>query len=139
MDAARKAVELNPYDMGARGVLGICHFVIGEHRQAIELFSTAVQRGNSDPRYQWAAVSAFSHYLLRQYDASLSWAREALYIESQSSSGALRPGGGAGAIGADRGSGKGGRSLAGQVSRPTVERHLKNFRWKTPGRHRALS
>ena len=39
MEAARKAVELNPYDMGARGVLGICHLVIGEHRQAIELFS----------------------------------------------------------------------------------------------------
>src|SRR6202163_1509893 len=38
MDAAKKAVDLNPYDMGARGVLGICHFMIGEHRQAIELF-----------------------------------------------------------------------------------------------------
>ena len=80
LDAARKAVELNPYDMGARGVLGICHLMIGEHRQAIELFSTAVQRGNSDPRYQWPAVNAFSHYLLRQYDAALSWAREALYL-----------------------------------------------------------
>ena len=80
LDAARKAVELNPYDMGARGVLGICHLVIGEHRQAIELFSMAAQRGNSDPRYQWAALNAFSHYLLGQYDASLSWAREALYL-----------------------------------------------------------
>ena len=38
---------------------------IGEHREAIELFSTAVQRGNTDPRYQWAALNAFSHYLLR--------------------------------------------------------------------------
>ena len=64
MDAARRAVELNPYDMGARGVLGMCHLVIGEHRQAIELFSMAAQRGNSDPRYQWAALNAFSHYLL---------------------------------------------------------------------------
>ena len=80
MEAARKAVELNAYDMGARGVLGICHLVIGEHRQAIELFSAAVQRGNSDPRYQWPVLNAFSHYLLRQYDASLSWAREALYL-----------------------------------------------------------
>ena len=52
----------------------------GEHRQAIELFTMAAQRGNSDPRYQWAAVNAFSHYLLGQYDASLSWAREALYV-----------------------------------------------------------
>src|SRR5882762_4864421 len=80
MDAGKRAVELNPYDMGARGVLGICHLVIGEHRQAIELFSAAVQRGNSDPRYQWAALNTFSHYLLGQYDASLSWAREALYM-----------------------------------------------------------
>nr|HEV8009409.1 adenylate/guanylate cyclase domain-containing protein [Bradyrhizobium sp.] len=79
MGAGRRAVELNPYDMGARGVLGICHLVSGEHRQAVELFSVAVQRGNSDPRYKWAALNAFSHYLLRQYDASLSWAREALY------------------------------------------------------------
>ena len=56
MDASKRAVELNPYDMGARGVLGMCHFVSGEHRQAIELFSMAAQRGNTDPRYQWAAI-----------------------------------------------------------------------------------
>jgi adenylate cyclase len=79
MGAGKRAVELNPYDMGARGVLGICHLVTGEHRQAIELFSIAVQPGNSDPRYKWPALNAFSHYLLKQYDASLSWAREALY------------------------------------------------------------
>eukprot|EP01035_Chromulina_nebulosa_P034913 gene34914-46901_t len=80
LNAGTKAVELNPYDMGARGVLGICHFMIGDHRQAIDLFSMAVQRGNSDPRYQWPALTAFSHYLLEQYDAALSWAREALYL-----------------------------------------------------------
>ena len=66
--------------MGARGVQGMCHLMIGEHRHAIELFSMAAQRGNSDPRYQWAAVNAFSHYLLGQYDAALSWAREELYL-----------------------------------------------------------
>src|SRR5258708_18731305 len=38
------------------------------------------QRYNSDPRYQWAAPNAFSHYLLGQYDACLSWAREQLYV-----------------------------------------------------------
>ncbi|MGZ3294542.1 MAG: adenylate/guanylate cyclase domain-containing protein, partial [Xanthobacteraceae bacterium] len=75
LEAAKRAVELNPYDMGACGVLGFCHLVVGEHRQAIELFSMAVQKGTSDPRYQWAALNAFSHYSLRQYDASLSWAR----------------------------------------------------------------
>ena len=40
-DAAKRAAALNPYDMGARGVLGICHLMIGEHRQAIEMFSMA--------------------------------------------------------------------------------------------------
>ena len=64
-----RAAGLNPYDMGARGVLGMCHFASGEHRQAIEFFSMAAQRGNSDPRYQWAVTSAFSHYLLGQYEA----------------------------------------------------------------------
>src|SRR6185437_2660307 len=72
-EAIRRAVELNPYDMGARGVQGICHLVTGEHRKAIELLSMAAQRGNSDPRYQWAASTAFSHYLLGQYEAALSW------------------------------------------------------------------
>lgn len=79
MEAAGKAVGLNPYDMGARGVLGVCHLVGGNHRDAIELFSNAAQRGNSDPRYQWGVLSAFSHYLLGQYDAALSWARESCY------------------------------------------------------------
>src|SRR5258706_14076369 len=64
MDASKRAVGLNPYDMGARGVLGMCHFMSGEHRQAIELFSMAAPRGNTDPRYQFSATKEFSHYLL---------------------------------------------------------------------------
>src|SRR5258708_9637083 len=76
MDASKRAVELNPYDMGARGVLGMCHFMSGEHRQAIELVSMAAPRGNSDPRYQFAATNAFSNYFLRQYHRSLSCAPE---------------------------------------------------------------
>ena len=132
MDASQRAVKLNPYDMGARGVLGICHLVIGEHRQAIELFSMAAQRGNSDPRYRWAALNAFSHYLLGQYDASLSWAREALVFESQSSSGAGGASRGAGAIGRAEEAAKASRSPARQHFPDfTVERHLRNFRWKS--------
>ena len=38
MDAANRAVGLNPYDMGARGVLGFCYFYCAANiRQAIEL------------------------------------------------------------------------------------------------------
>ncbi|KJC45673.1 tetratricopeptide repeat protein [Bradyrhizobium sp. LTSP857] len=132
MDAAKRAVALNPYDMGARGVRGICHFVIGEHRQAIELFSMAAQRDNSDPRYQWAALNAFSHYLLGQYDATLSWAREQLYVNPNHLQAlAIR----AAALAQ---SGRTGEAieatsvLMGNYPTLNVDRHLRNFHWKRP-------
>jgi adenylate cyclase len=131
LDAARKAVALNPYDMGARGVLGICHLVIGEHREAIELFSMAAQRGNSDPRYQWSALNAFSHYLLGQYDASLSWAREALYLNPDHlqvlavRTAALAQSGRA------EEAAKATEVLLRNFPGLTVERHLRNFPWKS--------
>jgi adenylate cyclase len=131
LDAAKKAVGLNPYDMGARGVLGICHLVIGEHRQAIELFSTAVQPGNSDPRYQWAALNAFSHYLLRQYDASLSWAREALYLNPNHLQVLAVRAAALAQLGRTEEAAKAAEVLLKGFPGLTVERHLRNFRWKT--------
>ncbi len=131
MEAARKAVELNPYDMGARGVLGMCHMVIGEHRQAIELFSTAVQRGNSDPRYQWPALNAFSHYLLRQYDASLSWAREALYLNPNHLQVLCVRTAALAQLDRTEEAAKALEVLLAGFPGLNVERHLRNFRWKT--------
>jgi adenylate cyclase len=131
LDAANKAVELNPYDMGARGVLGICHLVVGEHRQAIELFSAAAQRGNSDPRYQWAALNAFSHYLLRQYDASLSWAREALYLNPNHLQVLAVRAASLAQLARTEEAAKAAEVLLGSFPGLTVERHLRNFRWKT--------
>jgi adenylate cyclase len=132
MEAAKRAVNLNPYDMGARGTLGICHMVIGEHQQAIELFSTAVQRGNSDPRYKWAALNAFSHYLLRQYDASLSWAREALYMNPNHLQVLAVRAAALAQLGRSEEAAKAAEVLLKSFPTLTVERHLKNFRWKTP-------
>ena len=132
LDAGKKAVELNPYDMGARGVLGICHLVVGEHRQAIELFSAAVQRGNSDPRYQWAALNAFSHYLLGQYDASLSWAREALYLNPNHLQVLAVRAAALAQLARTEEAAKAAEILLGSFPGLTVERHLRNFRWKTP-------
>jgi adenylate cyclase len=132
MEAAKKAVKLNPYDMGARGVLGICHLVIGEHRAAIELFSTAVQRGNSDPRYQWAALNTFSHYLLGQYDASLSWAREALYMNPNHLQVLAVRSAALAQSGRTEEAAKAVEVLLGSFPGFTVARHLRNFRWKTP-------
>ena len=131
-EAIRKSVQLNPYDMGARGVQGICHLASGDHRQAIELMSMAATRGNSDPRYQWAASIAFSHYLLGQYDASLSWAREALYLNPNhlqvlSIRAAALAQSGRGEEAAEAA-----RVLLSNYPDLTVERHLRNFHWKNP-------
>jgi adenylate cyclase len=130
--AATRAVKLNPYDMGARGVLGICHLVIGEHRQAIELFSTAVQRGYSDPRYKWAALNAFSHYLVGQYDASLSWAREALYLNPNHLQVLAVRAAALAQLGRSEEAAKAAEVLLSSFPGLTVERHLRNFRWKAP-------
>jgi adenylate cyclase len=132
LDAAKKAIELNPYDMGARGVLGICHLVIGEHRQAIELFSEAAQRGNSDPRYQWPVMNAFSHYLLGQYDAALSWAREALYLNPNHLQVLGLRAAALAQLGRTEEAAKAAEVLQGSFPGLTVERHLRNFRWKNP-------
>jgi adenylate cyclase len=118
--------------MGARGVLGICHLVIGEHRRAIELFSVAAQQGNSDPRYRWAALNAFSHYLLGQYDASLSWSREALYVNPSHLQVLAVRAAALAQSGRSEEAAKATGALLGHFPNFTVERHLRNFRWKLP-------
>jgi len=129
-EAAMKGVELNPYDMGARGVLGMSYLIVGEHRQAIELFSTAVQRGNTDPRYQWAALLAFSHYLLGKYDASLSWAREALYLNPNHLQVLAVRAATLAQLGRSEETPRATQVLLESYPGITVEKHLRNFHWK---------
>ena len=131
-EAIRKAIELNPYDMGARGVQGVCHLVAGEHREAIELLSMAAQRGNGDPRYQWASSNAFSHYLLGQYDACLSWAREALYVNPNHLQVLAVRAAALARLGRSEEAAKAREVLLGNYPQLTVERHLRNFKWKNP-------
>jgi adenylate cyclase len=132
-DAIKKAVALNPYDMGARGVQGACHLVAGEHREAIALLSMAVQRGNSDPRYQWAALLAFSHYLLGQYDATLSWARETLYSNPHHLQALAIKAAALAQLERTEEAAKAAEVLLRDHPGFTVERHLRNFHWKEPG------
>ncbi len=132
MDAAKRAVGLNPYDMGARGVLGVCHLVSGEHRHAIELFTTAAQSGNNDPRYQWAAVNAFAHYLLGQYDASLSWAREQLYMNPNHLQALAIRAAALAQLGRTAEAENAAEVLLSNYPGLTVDRHLRNFHWKLP-------
>jgi adenylate cyclase len=132
IEAAKRSVDLNPYDMGARGILGLCHFSAGEHQQAIELFSMAVQRGNSDPRYRWDALLAFAHYLLRQYDASLSWAREATYLNPNHLQVLAVRAAALAQSGRDDEAVQATAVLLNSFPTLTVDRHLRNFRWRNP-------
>jgi adenylate cyclase len=121
---------MNPYDMGARGVLGMSYLIVGEHREAIELFSTAVQRGNTDPRYQWAALLAFSHYLLGKYDASLSWSREALVLNPIHLQMLALRAATLAQLGRSEEALQATQTLLARYPNFTVERHLRNFHWK---------
>jgi adenylate cyclase len=132
IEAAKRSVDLNPYDMGARGILGLCHFSAGEHQQAIELFSMAVQRGNSDPRYRWDALLAFAHYLLRQYDASLSWAREATYLNPNHLQVLAVRAAALAQSGRNDEAAQATAVLLNSFPTLTVDRHLRNFRWRNP-------
>jgi TolB-like protein/class 3 adenylate cyclase len=132
MEAAKRSVKLNPYDMGARGILGLCHFVSGEHQHAIELFSMAVQRGNSDPRYKWAALLSFAHYLSKQYDAALSWTREAMYLNPNHLQVLSVRAATLAQMGQAEEAAKATQVLLNCFPSLTVERHLRNFRWKNP-------
>jgi len=132
MEAAKRSVKLNPYDMGARGILGLCHFVNGEHQHAIELFSMAVQRGNSDPRYKWTALLSFAHYLSKQYDAALSWTREAMYLNPNHLQVLSVRAATLAQMGQAEEAAKATQVLLNCFPSLTVERHLRNFRWKNP-------
>ena len=92
----------------------------------------AAQAGNNDPRYQWSAFIAFSHYLLGQYDASLSWAREALYANPNHLQAlAIRAAALAQCERIDEAA-SAARVLLGNYPTLTVDRHLRNFHWKLP-------
>jgi adenylate cyclase len=132
MEAAKKAVELNPYDMGMRGALGLAHFASGNHPRAIELFSMAARRGNSDPRYKWDALLAFAHYMLGQYDAALSWAREAMYLTPNHLQVLAIRAATLAEMGQAEEAAKATEVLLTCFPTLTVERHLRNFRWKNP-------
>jgi adenylate cyclase len=89
-----------------------------------------VQRGNSDPRYQWAAMLAFSHYLLGQYDASLSWAREALYLNPNHLQVLAVRAATLAQLGPSEEAAKATQVLLESYPGITVEKHLRNFHWK---------
>lgn len=131
IEAGERALELNVHASTVRGVLGQCYFTAGDHVRALELFSTALQLSpNNHEAYHWAAMSAFSHFLLGNHDAALSWTRKALYGNPDH----LQVWGVRAAALAELGRVDEAARAAGEfIARApdlTVERHVRNFRWK---------
>ena len=91
------------------------------------------------PAINGRPCNAFSHYLLRQYDASLSWAREVLYLNPNHLQVLAVRAAALAQLGRDRGSGKGDRSPARQLSGPDGRKALAEFPLEESGRYRALS
>ena len=99
--------------------------------QAIELFSTAVAARQQRSPLPMGGVERVQPLSARAYDASLSWSREALYsipiISRCSRCGRRRWRNWAATEEAARAA----EVLLGQYPDFTVERHLRNFRWRS--------
>ena len=76
-------------------------------------------------------MNAFSHYLLGQYDASLSWAREALYVNPNHLQVLAVRAAALAQLGRTEEAAAAAETCR-QLPDFTVERHLRNFRWKIP-------
>jgi adenylate cyclase len=77
-------------------------------------------------------MNAFSHYLLRQYDAALSWAREALYANPNHLQVLALRAAALAQLGRREEAARAVEALQASFPGLNVERHLKNFRWKVP-------
>src|SRR6201999_530613 len=71
VEAGEQAIALNPHDPSARFFLGQSYFTAGEHVRALEMFSGGMRLSPNNPdMYHFAAMSAFSHFLLGNCDAA---------------------------------------------------------------------
>ena len=73
---------------------------------------------------------AFSHYLLGQYDASLSWGREALYLNPNHLQVLAVRAAALAQLGRSEEAAKATEVLLNSYPGITVEKHLRNFRWR---------
>jgi adenylate cyclase len=75
-------------------------------------------------------LNAFSHYLLGRYDASLSWAREALYLNPNHLQVLAVRAAALAQLGRSEEAAMAAEVLLAGYPGLTVEKHLRNFRWK---------
>jgi adenylate cyclase len=77
-------------------------------------------------------VNAFAHYLLGQYDASLSWAREQLYVNPNHLQALAIRAAALAQLGRTAEAVNAAEVLLSNYPGLTVDRHLRNFHWKLP-------
>ncbi len=77
-------------------------------------------------------MNAFSHYLVGQYDASLSWAREQLYLNPNHLQALAIRAAALAQLGRAEEAANATEVLLHNYPTFTVERHLSNFHWKRP-------
>jgi adenylate cyclase len=77
-------------------------------------------------------LNAFSHYLVGQYDASLSWAREALYVNPNMVQALAIRAAALAQLGRTEEAANAVEVLLNNYPTFTAERHLRNFHWKRP-------
>lgn len=76
---AKRALRLNPGYAPAHSVLGNAFYRDGQYEASVAEFETGLSLSPNNPdNYQSATLLGFCHYCLRNFDAALSWADEAL-------------------------------------------------------------
>ena len=78
-------------------------------------------------------MNAFSHYLLGQYDASLSWAREQLYVHPNHLQALAIRAAALAQLGRTAEAAQATEVLLTNYPNLTVDTHLRNFHWKLAG------
>ena len=92
----------------------------------------AAQSGNNDPALSMGGRERVRHYLLGQYDASLSWAREQLYVNPNHLQALAIRAAALAQLGRTAEAATAAEVLLSNYPGLTVDRHLRNFHWKLP-------
>ena len=78
---ARQMIELNPHAANGYHFLGLGLAAGGESFEAIPVQTQAFRLGRHEPwRYDTASDLAYSHYLVGNYDAALTWGQQSLLL-----------------------------------------------------------
>lgn len=80
---AQRAIEINPQGFSGFHMLGANLNAAGRPKDALEALTQAWRRGRHEPfRYDIANDLLWSHYMIGNYDAALSWGQQAVQLNN---------------------------------------------------------